>query len=147
MAYTVQHHASALRNRVPIAKQLHALFDSLISAESSSSALPVLEVGSGTGAHVELFAQEFPQIVWQPTEHVQGGTDDKLGIIDICGANSFGNVRCALALDASLAFDKWPKSVTTAAGSWFAVFCSNVCHIAPWEVSLGLFVSSTSHLL
>ena len=91
---------------------------------------------------MEMFATEFPRVVWQPSEYIQAGMEhEKLACIDLCGANVHSNVRKAVALDASLDFAQWPTSVAAAAGSFFAVYCSNVFHISPWEVTKGVIVS------
>lgn len=112
-----------------------------------------LELGSGTGAHVELFAQKFPSLTWQPTEFIpelagSGGTDfgvcftsgpevrrALLDIDSVC--RSFPNVRPATHIDASEPFDKWPSVVREKEGTFSLVFIANVFHITPWEVAKG----------
>jgi len=59
----MSHHATALRNREPIASKLAEVID-------DSKKLRALEFSSGTGAHVEHFAPKFPNVTWQPTEYV-----------------------------------------------------------------------------
>ena len=58
------HHASALRNRVPILK---ALLKLLPNEELVGDAC---EIGAGTGALLEVLAPGFPRIQWLPTEYV-----------------------------------------------------------------------------
>ena len=58
------HHASALRNRVPILK---ALLKLLPNEELIGDAC---EIGAGTGALLEVLAPGFPGIQWLPTEYV-----------------------------------------------------------------------------
>ena len=53
------HSEACERNKGPIADALHSLV-----TENTS----VLEVGSGTGQHVQHFAQTFPETTWQPSD-------------------------------------------------------------------------------
>lgn len=137
------HHPAALRNRAPIADVLKGF---------NLAPGPALEIGSGTGAHVELFAQQFPALTWQPTEYIPPQPADdgdvkkspfdetrrSMEIIDSYGCAQHSNVLAAVALDAALPFAEWPECVTAAAGRHSLVYCSNVCHISPWECTRGI---------
>jgi hypothetical protein len=54
------HHPSAMRNRAPIADAMRSLFP------QDTSGL-ALEIGSGTGAHLEILAADYPQLQWRPS--------------------------------------------------------------------------------
>ena len=136
----MEHHPSALRNRQPITEQLQKIIQS-----SPDKASLALEIASGTGAHLELFAGTFPDITWQPTEYLvdpnlpEGdigriGTrsDGILETINSVGSN-FSNVLPAIHLDVSKQF---PDSVNTQ--SWDLVMICNVLHISPIECTHGL---------
>ena len=125
------HHPAALRNRQPILDKLLELVD-----PSASGA--ALEIASGTGAHLEHFAPNFPQLVWQPSEYgkarvqtiggVERAVDERLLMIDAHGTKSLANVRPAVDLDVSLPFTSWPAVVQADASKHALVYCSNMCH-------------------
>ena len=100
-------------------------------------------------------------MTWQPSEFVPevpgspeefgkiGGSDHAnvpaLTAIDNVG-QAFSNVRAAVALDASLPFSEWPVAVQQDAGSYAVVCASNVCHISPWTVTVGLITGAGAAL-
>lgn len=149
LAASVAHHPAAMRNRL-------AILDALRETGVGELSGPALEVGSGTGAHLEVFAPAFPKLVWQPTEYLDRPSEPRtpgavfdeatreLELID--RALSFDNVLPAAALDASLPFERWPPRVVDAEGKHCLVFCSNVCHISPWEVTCGLIAGASRAL-
>ena len=49
-----------------------------------------------------------------------------------------------IALDASA--ETWPDAVTAKAGTFSLVYCSNVTHISPWEVTRGIIAGAASLL-
>lgn len=144
-----QHHPSALRNRVPVLKELL----SLLPTQPTGAAL---EIATGTGAHLEVYAPAFPSLTFHPSEFVpevaaapdkQWSTHGKIGLragldelanIDEHGCKVFSNVLPAVALDLSMPYDAWPTSVRDAAGTFSLVVCSNTLHITPWACSVGL---------
>jgi hypothetical protein len=150
MASVVSHHPAALRNRVPIMEAVKEL--------GIGDPGLALEIGSGTGAHIEVLAPAFPGLVWQPSEYigassqaqaVQAPFDESsraLETIDLCGSGQFPNVRPAVALDASRPFAEWPASVAAARGEHRLVYCSNVCHISPWAVTCGIIAGASEAL-
>jgi SAM-dependent methyltransferase len=90
----------------------------------------VLEVGSGTGQHAAYFAQQMPQLIWQPTD-----LEENLpGIRAWAEEVALPNLRPALALD--LLHDEWPVS------SAHAVVCINTVHIVAWQGVENLFAGA-----
>lgn len=106
----------------------------------------VLEVASGTGQHAEHFCGARPGWHWQPTEAEPAALP---AIAARCAPHP--GVAAPLLLDV-LAPDigtdtgtdtgtgtgtgtvVWPRRP----GSWDAVFCANLIHIAPWPVAPAL---------
>jgi len=87
----------------------------------------VLEVASGTGQHVAHFAQQLPDLEWQPTD-----LDPESRASARAWTHALGlvNVRPPLALDVTDP-GAWPVAAD-------AIFCANMVHIAPWACCLGL---------
>lgn len=109
------------RNIEPITNKLHEV----ISKKNKS----VLEIGSGSGQHVERFAREFPKLTFQPTEY----DPENLASIDSwCERHS--NVLSAIQLDVMR--DDWFENKTQ---KFDALLCFNVIHISPWEVTEAIF--------
>eukprot|EP00667_Euglena_gracilis_P023995 EG_transcript_27367 len=105
---------------------------------------------------MEVYAPAFPHLTWQPTEYCGAGVADQgrigntaepaLMLIDRhCRAKS-PNVLPAVHLDAADPFDRWPEAVRSRAGLHALVVCSNVTHITPWEVTLGLVAGAAQAL-
>ncbi len=113
------------RNHRAIADELRRLLADAVG--------DVLEIGSGTGQHVPVFAAAVPQLTWWPSD-IDG---ERRASIDAWRAN-VPNVKPAIALDAAadwhLGEDGRPPDRDLA-----AVVCLNVIHIAPWRVAEGLF--------
>jgi SAM-dependent methyltransferase len=87
----------------------------------------VLEVASGTGEHILHFAQEFPRLLWQPSDPEPAA----LRSIEAWRADSgLFNLLPAVSLDARAA--QWPVPQAD------AVLCINMIHISPWPATLGL---------
>ena len=147
---SIRHHPAALRNRIPIAKVLKRVCPELNGR--------VLEIGSGTGCHLEYFAPLFPKATWQPSEYVvvskkegavpddfEGDTEERsLSLIDDVCCKRFKNVLPALALDASQSFDTWPERIRE--NSFDLVYTSNVFHISPREVGRGIMAGAAACL-
>lgn len=101
----------------------------------------VLEIGSGTGQHAVAFAQKLPGIVWWPTDL----NEKHLRSIAAWRAHTNTlNVRPPVSLDASAA--DWRLGELGLPGTFIAIFCANVIHIAPWAVTEGLFAGAGRHL-
>lgn len=92
-----------------------------------------LEIASGTGQHVECFAQALPQWDWQPT-------DADAGSLPAIAARTaaLGNVRPPVLLD--VLSSAWPP------GPFDAIYCANMLHIAPWACCAGLMHGAAQHL-
>ena len=109
---------AALRNREPIAD--------VLSEWLPQSGL-VLEIASGTGEHAVFFAEQFPNLSWQPTDL------HPLAIESIDAwreTTSLANLLPPLTLDASSA--TWPVERAD------ALISINMVHISPWASALGL---------
>jgi len=153
------HHWMALNNRAPIAAHMQ----NLLPPDSPAAKGLALEIGSGSGAQLELLAATFAHLQWRPSEfcpgesvvrgfYEQGPDGPELGHptqkvrtlaeLDAVG-EKFENVLPAVGLDGSEPWASWPSAVTqSGAGSYAAVFCSNVVHIAPWTVAEGIFAGA-----
>eukprot|EP00931_Biecheleriopsis_adriatica_P091422 TRINITY_DN65309_c0_g1_i1.p1 TRINITY_DN65309_c0_g1~~TRINITY_DN65309_c0_g1_i1.p1 ORF type:complete len:285 (-),score=42.07 TRINITY_DN65309_c0_g1_i1:81-872(-) len=152
-----QHHPSALRNRIPILKELLKIFPSGLDGLA-------LELASGTGAHVEVFAPAFPQLTFQPSEYVpevaaapeeQWSKFGKIGLrlgldelanIDAHACQVFSNAKPAVAIDLSRPWEEWPSAVRESEGAFALILCANTLHVTPWECSVGLLQSAACAL-
>lgn len=112
---------SGSRNLPPLLEQLRLL-------------LPddgrVLEIASGPGQHLIAYAKAFPKLKWQ------GSDVDPRAFASIdawCAEEALENVRPPLVIDASDA--NWSKQVDAPLA---AVIVVNMCHISPWEATVGL---------
>eukprot|EP00928_Gymnodinium_smaydae_P084763 TRINITY_DN68023_c0_g1_i1.p1 TRINITY_DN68023_c0_g1~~TRINITY_DN68023_c0_g1_i1.p1 ORF type:complete len:221 (+),score=47.30 TRINITY_DN68023_c0_g1_i1:70-732(+) len=139
------HHPSAMRNREPIRDVLLELLGS-----STVQTGEALEIASGSGAHVECYAAALPGLTWHPSEYIPNGPPgvpaDQLRVIDMHGNGKFSNVRPAVALDASKAWEEWPADVQALSGLCALVIASNVCHISPWTVTAGIVAGASRAL-
>lgn len=95
----------------------------------------LLEVASGTGQHVVWFAAALAQWQWQPTD----ATADTLPALAARVAEAgLANVRAPLRLDVLM--PDWNV------GSFDAIYCANMLHIAPWATCAALMRGSARHL-
>ncbi|MFO0686883.1 MAG: DUF938 domain-containing protein [Sandaracinus sp.] len=104
---------SALRNRGPIADVLARV----LPAEGT-----VLEIASGSGAHVTHFAERMPALAFQPTE---AEAKSLVEIDERARARSAGTVLPAIVLDVRA----WPWPIARAD----AIVCINMIHASPPE--------------
>jgi hypothetical protein len=95
----------------------------------------VLEVASGTGEHVSVFAGDHPDLLWQPSDP---DPEMRASIDAHVAAAGCGNVAPACDVDAT--------AETWRVGPLAAVLCINMVHIAPWAATLGLFRGAANHL-
>jgi len=117
-----QHAPATQRNREPIAA---------ILAQELPASGTVLEVASGTGEHAVWFAARFTHLLWQPTDH------DEAAIASIATWREEAGLPNLLApcrLDASST--KWPLDKAA------AIFCCNMIHISPVDVTRGLMAGA-----
>jgi hypothetical protein len=112
-------------------EQLKQLSYASFDDEAASHAL---EVASGSGAHIEVYAPALPQFVWHPSE----AEIHLIAALDAFGCDRSANVAPAVALDAAAPPSAWPAAVRAHARRYALVVASNLCHIAPWDVTLGL---------
>jgi len=107
------------RNREALLEVLR----SVLSPEAS-----VLEVASGSGQHARAFVDALDGVRWQPSSyevHERASVD---GWAD-------GHPRIAPAMDLDVRAHPWALPE----GSFDAVFCANMAHIAPWPCTPALF--------
>ncbi len=122
---------SAERNKQPILDVLRQLLPERGTA---------LEIASGTGQHVEWFAQQLPLWTWQPTEVHRGA----LYNIEVRVAQAaLDNVLDPMQLD--VRSEPWFADAATRP-AFDLIFCANMLHIAPWEAGLALLRGSARHL-
>lgn len=117
--------ASASRNRDPILAALRSRLE---------VGTTVLEIASGSGEHALYFAQNLPEITFQPTDR----DPDACASIDAWVAEAaLPNLRPSLRLDVT---EAWPELAAD------TVLSLNMVHIAPWEAAKGL-VHGAAHVL
>eukprot|EP00191_Tetraselmis_sp_GSL018_P018405 CAMPEP_0177583856 /NCGR_PEP_ID=MMETSP0419_2-20121207/3559_1 /TAXON_ID=582737 /ORGANISM="Tetraselmis sp., Strain GSL018" /LENGTH=204 /DNA_ID=CAMNT_0019073303 /DNA_START=86 /DNA_END=700 /DNA_ORIENTATION=+ len=95
----------------------------------------VLEVASGTGQHVAFFAENFPGLIWQPTDVDASNFES---IQAHCERRE--NVLPPKVLDCSS--NNWPLEDSSVA----AVLCSNLTHISPFSATQGLIKGASQAL-
>ena len=122
---------SAERNKQPILDVLRQVLPDRGTA---------LEIASGTGQHVQWFAQQLPLWTWQPTEVHRGA----LYNIEVRVAQAeLDNVLDPMQLD--VRSEPWFTDAEQAP-AFDLIFCANMLHIAPWEAGLALLRGSARHL-
>ena len=109
---------AVFRNRGPI-------FDILRDALPARGV--VLEVASGSGEHINYFAERLPALDWQPSDPSPAA---RASIAAWTVSDGLTNVRPPLDLDASAL----PWSVSAAD----AILAINMVHISPWAATQGL---------
>ncbi len=98
----------------------------------------ILEIGSGSGQHVAKLANEFPACRFFPTEQLP----ESLESIDAWVAEGgCKNVEKSQTLDVMQL--PWMLKPQT---KFDVVFCLNVIHIAPWELTPCLFEGASQSL-
>ncbi len=109
--------AAAERNREPILQVLQEILP---------AAGRILEIGSGSGQHVEHFARALPGWIWQPSDLPEAlpGLKARLAL------EVHANILPPLTLDVTK--DDWPKT------TFDAVFSANTAHIMPWTAVLAM---------
>lgn len=94
----------------------------------------VLEIGSGTGQHAVFFAQRWPRLQWQPSDH----PDHLAGIEAWRQEAALANLAPAFALQAELP-PRVPLEVPSGHAPFDAVFSANTLHIMGWAHVQALF--------
>lgn len=113
------------RNRDPIAAALDPFM---------ADRCRVLEIGSGTGQHAAWFAQRWPWLQWQPSDH----PDHLAGIRAWRDDAGLANLQPPFALQAALP-PAPPLAVPAGTPRFDAVFSANTLHIMGWEHVQALF--------
>jgi 2-polyprenyl-3-methyl-5-hydroxy-6-metoxy-1,4-benzoquinol methylase len=96
----------------------------------------VLEIAAGSGQHAVWFARALPGIDWQPSDVSAEALASIAAWRDEEGP---ANLRAPVRLDVT--GEDWPE-----AGTFDAIFCANMIHIAPWQACLGLLRGAGRHL-
>ncbi len=110
---------AAERNREPILEQLRVK----LPGEGK-----VLEIASGSGQHVSYFATALPSLSWQPSDLDASSFDSIRGYV---AQAAVSNVLEPVELDVTST--PWPLQQVD------AIYCANMLHISPWQVTHGLF--------
>ena len=96
-----------------------------------------MELASGTGAHMEVFAEAYPNVSWQPSEY------DRTKLADLPETlKHLPNVLPPVFIDASQDVAEWGIAPASAN----LVIASNVTHISPWPVTQGLLAGASALL-
>src|SRR5438874_974686 len=121
----------------------HQPIRQLLQARLAGKIGEVLEAGSGTGQHVIDFARHFPEITWWPSDLNERHLKSIAAWREHAG---LPNVRAALRID--LSDPAWCPEMEDGRGptGLLAVFCANVIHIAPWQVTEGLVAGAGRYL-
>ena len=100
-----------------------------------------LELASGTGQHVACFAAALPSWHWQPTDADEDG-------FSTITANTQGlrNVRAPLRVDVLSPAWLQAGSPPLGSGTFDAIYCANMLHIAPWATCAALMHGSALRL-
>ena len=93
----------------------------------------VLEIGSGTGQHARYFAEQLPQVQWQPTDLAE----NLAGIESWRSDYGSDNLLPARPLDVRAA--AWHEDIAE------AVFTANSLHIMAWPAVESLFAYLGAH--
>ncbi len=94
----------------------------------------VIEIGSGTGQHVNTFAAALPNLTWWPSDPAPSHRASIDAWRARCG---LANVRRPIDLDATSSDWKLGEIGRPPSQEIDAILVINVLHIAPWRVSLG----------
>ena len=90
----------------------------------------VIEIASGSGQHINYFAQQSPHLQWQPTDYE---AQHRASIAAWTESLACTNVRPPVELDV---LEEWPPIKSD------AMFCANMIHIAPWSCTPALFAGA-----
>ncbi len=96
----------------------------------------VLEIAAGTGEHAVHVCGRRSDIIWQPSDPDAASRASQSAWASECP----GQILPSIDIDTTKA-DWWNDL-----GSFDAVYCANMIHIAPWEAALGLATGAV-HLL
>jgi len=120
---------SVQRNIEPIVKLLKRLL--------KTPSLKWLEIGSGSGQHIERFGREFPDYEFQPTDIEEANLNSITAWVSEAGLT---NVLAPCALDVTQ--NPWPFDTDD---RFDIISAFNVIHITPWNVTRELFKGASTH--
>ncbi len=104
-----------------------------VIAQTLSGLLPerarVIEIASGTGEHALACVAQRLDLSWTPSEP----NPQSRASVDAWAQDAGGRIAPCLDLDVTQA--GW----STGLGSFDALFCANMIHIAPWSAAVGVF--------
>lgn len=89
-----------------------------------------LEIASGTGQHAVIFAQNFPGIIWQPSDPARQARESIAAWAD---EEKLSNLNAPLDLD--VAGEDWQDVFDT---PFDVILAINLIHISTWAVTQGL---------
>jgi hypothetical protein len=92
----------------------------------------VLELASATGQHVEHFARALPNLIWQPSDY---DLEHLTTLQERVRRANLANLLPPLKIDVTE--QTWPISAVA------SIYNANMIHIAPWEVTVGLFAGAS----
>jgi len=155
MANDRGHHPSALRNRVVILEELQQI----LPADAQGH---VLEIGSGSGAHLEYFTPAFPGLLFHPSERViigdaasrtfessgrvvDASLPNELAVINAVGQH-YVNAVAAVALDLLAPFSSYDASLLALQGKFTMIFLVNVLHFTGLPGIRGLALAASKLL-
>lgn len=124
----IVNHPAAQRNAEPIYGVVRETLDGF----ARRSSLRALELASGPGQHVELFATRHPEVCWQPSEPqeaLRASIDARVALAELA------NVLPALDLDVCA---QWPNE------RYDLIFAVNLLHISPWSVTQALVANAAA---
>ena len=96
----------------------------------------VLSIAEGSGCHTDLFASNFKNCNFQPSEYEK----DQLKTLDE-NLSHLPNVNASILIDASK-----PETWNVEGGSIDLVTCINMIHISPFECTVGLMKGCGQYL-
>ena len=95
----------------------------------------VLELASGTGQHAVQFARRFGELNWQPSD---------VNPISIASIQAYVDEAKLTNLCSPILLDV--RQPSWGCGRFDALVATNLVHISPWSVTLGLFAGAMQHL-
>jgi SAM-dependent methyltransferase len=102
----------------------------------------VLEIGSGTGQHIAIYAKWAPRLTWWPSDIFESHLASIAAWRRQVGLD---NLRAPQRID--LADPDWSWQADGKIGGLLAaIICINVLHISPWAVSQNLIAGAGRHL-
>jgi hypothetical protein len=133
----------AARLSSPAYEANHQPILEVVRSEIADRPGDVLEIGSGPGQHIALFARAFSDHVFWPSDPMDAHRQSTAAW---CAHFQTGNVMPPISLDA--AADDWRLGSPNhpPASKLSGMICINVLHITPWSVAQGILRGAGKHL-